>query len=138
MERRHISDKQFETLYNRYLPKLYSAALCLIGDQVLAERITSRAFLETAAVKSYAADERRFAVESARRLYTLSTGERGGVYALPEGFDFLETLPKPFTEMSRSERAIIVFGGLLGFQKGDLERILHIRRRTSVFSSCAG
>ena len=46
MVRRPMSDRQFQILYDRYLPGLYKAALFLTGDQAFAERAAAQAFFK--------------------------------------------------------------------------------------------
>lgn len=120
MKSRRMSDQQFQTLYDNHLPGLYCAALCLTGDQKVAERLTAKAFLETAIVKSYAADSRTFAVESAGKLYQLCKKEALPAYSIEDaklsGARVPHLLSGLLSKMSLFERAVIIFSIIQKFQ----------------------
>lgn len=128
MERRHMSDRQFQTLYDHHLPGLYRAALFLTGDQAAAERAARQAFLNTAVKPAYAADERVFAVESARLLFDCAERLAPEVYHLPRGFERI-AFPVDPADMTLAQRGVVIFSAL-GLQEADLTQILGLGRTT--------
>lgn len=128
MERRHMSDRQFQNLYDHHLPGLYRAALFLTGDDCVAEQVTRDAFLHTALNRAYAADERIFAVESVRRLYQSCKEAQSGAYRLHPGFSYM-TFPVAPGEMTLGQRAVVAFSAL-GLSEDDLMQTLKLSRFT--------
>lgn len=126
MVRRPMSDRQFQILYDRYLPGLYKAALFLTGDQALAERVAAQAFLKTAVRPEYAGDHRVFPVESARLLYHLCSQAVLGTYQLPKGFERLE-LPVSPSQMTLAQRGVAIFT-IMGYAQADLPYLLGLSR----------
>lgn len=61
---RKISEKQFDTLYQYNIPRLYRAALVMMGDQAVAERAAADAFLQTMLDPACAEDNRAFSDHS--------------------------------------------------------------------------
>lgn len=128
MERRHMSDRQFQNLYHHHLPGLYRAALFLTGDQAAAERAARQAFLGTAIKPAYAADHRIFAVESARLLYDYAEEYAPDDYRLPRGFERI-SFPVDPADMTLAQRGVVIFSAL-GLQEADLSQILGLGRTT--------
>lgn len=128
MERRHMSDRQFQTLYDHHLPGLYRAALFLTGDQAAAERAAGQAFLHTAINPAYAADERIFSVESARLLYDYCVELAPEEYRLPKGFERIAFPVEP-ARMTLAQRGVAIFSAM-GQREADISRILGLGRTT--------
>lgn len=128
MVRRPMSDRQFQILYDRYLPGLYKAALFLTGDQAFAERAAAQAFLKTAVHPEYAADHRVFPVEAARLLYHFCNQAVLDTYKLPKGFERLD-LPISPAQMTLPQRAVTIFA-IMGYAEAELPYLVGVSRAT--------
>ena len=111
MVRRPMSDRQFQILYDRYLPGLYKAALFLTGDQAFAERAAAQAFLE-----------------AARLLYHFCNQAVLDTYKLPKGFERLD-LPISPAQMTLPQRAVTIFA-IMGYAEAELPYLVGVSRAT--------
>lgn len=128
MERRHMSDRQFQSLYDNHLPGLYRAALFLTGDQAAAERAAGQAFLHTAIKPEYAADQRIFSFESAKLLFDYCEEYAPDTYELPRGFERI-AFPVDPAEMTLAQRGVAIFSAM-GHREAEISRILGLGRTT--------
>lgn len=64
MEANKQNQDTFRRLHERFIPRLYRTALCILGDGSAAEQAAAEAFLEAVSDKSLCLDERAFGLRA--------------------------------------------------------------------------
>ena len=135
-----LTRQQFDCLYERFLPRMYQAALCLLGDQQAAQEATETAWL-SASAEIVVPDERTFGVQSARALVAACAKvQQRTPYQLGDALEAcnsrMATLVRYLSVLSFEERCYVVLAAVQNFQPCEIARILRrpewfVKRRLS-------